>query len=58
MRQALEVAGIVFSVGDNGTTAMVSGPLRLAPVAPTKMKPPGRTSRPGGRKCKSKARAF
>jgi hypothetical protein len=61
IRQALEVAGMVFSVGAGGDTAMVSGPIQ-APVenpavAPVKKKPPGRASRSSGRKRKVKARA-
>lgn len=61
IRQALEVAGIVFSEGTNGQTASISGPVRAAVVTaepkPEKKKPPGKTSRSGGSKRKAKANA-
>jgi transcriptional regulator with XRE-family HTH domain len=61
IRQALEVAGIVFSAADSGATASVAGPVSPAKPEPesielSKKKPPGRTSRPGGRKRKPKSR--
>lgn len=56
IRQALEVAGIVFSVSDNGTMATVSGPVKPPDkaAAPEKIKPPGRSRRSGGTKRKGK----
>jgi transcriptional regulator with XRE-family HTH domain len=57
IRQALEVAGIVFSISASGDTASVSGPVRPS-VRMTedrpKRKPPGRTGRSGGNKRKAK----
>jgi transcriptional regulator with XRE-family HTH domain len=60
IRQALEVAGIVFSEAASGEAAMVSGPvtkITAAAVAVPKKKTLGRTSRPSGTKRKSKQRA-
>jgi hypothetical protein len=60
IRQALELAGIVFSTADNGTMATVAGPLKpteATAASAEKIKPPGRASRPGGTKRKVRNRA-
>lgn len=58
IRQALEVAGMVFGMAVDGHTATVAGPV-LPPVEaakPVEKKPPGRVIRSGGTKRKGKAR--
>jgi transcriptional regulator with XRE-family HTH domain len=57
IRQALEVAGIVFSMNGTGDIAAVSGPVQKAAAqaaAEPEKKPPGRTRRSGGSKRKVK----
>jgi transcriptional regulator with XRE-family HTH domain len=54
IRQALEVAGIVFSVNDKGDMASISGPVK--PIVAAEKEPPARTGRAGGNKRRIKGR--
>jgi transcriptional regulator with XRE-family HTH domain len=55
IRQALEVAGIVFSGGDGGAMASVAGSIQPAPPPePEQKKTPGRSRRSGGTKRKGR----
>jgi hypothetical protein len=58
IRQALEEAGIVFSISASGDTASISGPVKppLGAAVELDKKTPGRTNRSGGTKRKVKTR--